>query len=150
MNYKEMSKDELIDEIKARRSNGSSISVDLRASEEKLIAALEMDDLENGSDAALEMDDLENGSDAVPANDMTSQIPMNPEAPTEATQPSDEVFAGGFRATNKLDGYTYQVAIVESDATKSYKARVPKQSSGHPGMFWEGSAEEFNVIFSKV
>jgi hypothetical protein len=70
--------------------------------------------------------------------------------PAEATQPSEDVFASGYLARNKVDGYTYQTARIASDTTKPCKARVPRQSSGHPGLYWEGTEEEFSALFVKV
>lgn len=167
MNYKTLTKEELIEEIKARRSNGSKIAVDLRSAEPVLIAALENDDLgkaiaeEAKASApaqipptlpavALETPPPVVAEPPVKATPLASQIPLEPEMPSQATQPHPDVFEAGFLARNKADGYIYQVALVGSDALKPYKCRVPKQASGHPGLFWEGNEDEFTALFSKV
>jgi len=128
--YSEMTKEELVDEIKTRKITG----VDLRANKETLVAALEAADK----------------PEEKPSGPLASQIPFQPEMPSVATQPSNEAFAKGFKAKNNVDGYTYEVVKDDGDAVKPYKARVPKQASGHPGMYWEGTEAEFKDTFTKV
>lgn len=132
MDYKNATRAELLDEIKRRRSAGSKISVEKGADDASLKAALLADDK-----ARVEALDC--------------QIPLEPETPTRATQPDDDVFANGFKARHKVDKFVYQVALVDEETdARPYKARVPKQSSGHPGLYWEGSTEEFTATFDRV
>ncbi len=141
--YEELSKDQLVDEIKSRRTAGREIKVDLRASNDALISALELDDVEGGGD--------QKGPEKPAAfKALENQLPLQPEAPTEATQPHPDAFADGFKAKHKGDGYTYLVLKAAGDDIKPFKARVPNQASGHPGLFWEGSPEEFAACFDKV
>jgi uncharacterized protein (UPF0305 family) len=130
MDYQKLSKTDLLEEVKKRRAAGSKISTEKGADEAALIAALKKDD-------------------SARVNAIESQIPLAPDVIENPTQPSDEEFAGGFKARNKGDGYVYQV-IKQEVGDRPYKARIPKQSSGHPGMYWEGSPEEFSDCFERV
>lgn len=172
--YAELSKEALVEEIKNRRASGRSISVDLRADEKKLRAALETDDLESG-------DFVPNASDkpatspatppeakkdnnppppapepkvapvAVVPGSLRNQVTKAPETPTKPTQPTDEEFSGGSLARHKGDGFTYEVVkFPGDDFNKPVKCRVPAQDSGHPGFYWEGTEEEFAAQFEKV
>lgn len=136
-NYSELSNPELVGEIKKRRESGRVIKVDLRKSDDFLIAALEADDAATPEQEEQLLGELHN------------QLLAPGELPVTSTVPSDEAFSKGFRARNKSDGYTYQVAEVPDD-NRPFKARVPKQASGHPGLYWEGSEEEFQSNFSKL
>lgn len=140
--YSGFSKDELVAEVKQR-----GISVDLRGNKEVLISALKMHDVENATPGKAE---VAPAAAPKPSGPMARQIPLQPEMPTTATQPTDGVFAKGFKARNNSDGYTYEVVVVKDDSLKPFKARVPKQASGHPGMFWEGSEVEFKETFTKI
>lgn len=131
--YSELSKPELVKEIMKRK-----IKADLRLNKTELVSVLKMDDVENG------------GAQEKPASAIHDQIPAQPEMPSAPTQPSHEAFSKGFKAVNKADGLTYEVVCDPTDEAKPYKARVPKQSSGHPGLFWDGSESEFKDTFSKV
>lgn len=131
-------------EIKNRRAADRIVAVDLRATNDVLITALEMDDLETPEGEA------EQKRQAGLTGEIDNQLLAPGELPTTSTVPSDEVFAKGFRAKNKGDGYVYQVAVVEGDDNRPYKARIPKQASGHPGLYWEGSEDEFQANFSKL
>lgn len=136
--YAELDKAALVEEITKRKNEGRTIKADMR-SEEKMRAALDEDD---------EMKELEGTSGTV-----EDQIPAQPDMPSVSTQPSAEVFKNGFKAKNNADGFIYQVADVSKtypDDVKPFKARVPKQASGHPGLYWEGSEAEFKEQFSKL
>lgn len=164
--YKGLTKDELIAEIKNRRDNGSDISVDLRKDEATLITALELDDISGTSQpptatpavttppvppvapTAAQQAPKPNPTVELDGS-LENQVPLQPEMPSEATQPADDIFAKGFKAKNKNDTFVYQVVKVEGDDPRPYKARVPKQASGHPGLFWEGTEEDFKSIFDK-
>lgn len=139
MNYDTMTKDALVQEIKRRRDNGNNISVDLRAGFDILIAALQIDDANTKAQTPTPLVD---GS-------FENQLPKHPEMPSVATQPHDDVFAKGHKAKHNGDGFTYQVAHVEGEL-KPYKARIPKQASGHPGLYWEGSPEEYKEHFTRI
>lgn len=178
--YAEMSKDALIAAIKARKAAGRTIKVDLRAAESVLAAALDADDMNSGefdpaakppTDAqkpSATPPDKKNPSIAPPA-DKTAPLPMVsardaalpdalrnqvaalPEMVSQPTQPSDKEFAGGSLARHKGDGLLYQVVKREADEfNRPIKARVPAQASGHPGFYWEGTAEEFAALFEKA
>lgn len=143
--YSELTKDELISEIKRRRDAGGSISVDLRDPKEVLASALAMDDAEGGSPAPAA------DTPAKPTDgSLGNQVSAQPEMPSAATQPNADVFAKGKLAKHKGDGFVYQTVKVETDDQKPWKARVPAQESGHPGFFWEGSEKEFKETFDKV
>lgn len=146
--YSKFTRDQLVEELKKRRSSGSKISVDLRSNEANLIAALELDDIsgDNATPDGAETNRLD--QEFIPGS-LDNQLSLEPETPTEATQPSDEEFAKGFKARDK-QGIVFQVIKVDSDDLKPYKARVPRQKSGHPGLYWEGSAEEFKAEFERV
>lgn len=139
--YNDLDKDALIAEIKKRRSNGSSIAVDLRASEDVLRNALLLDDVAAGDSA----------SPAPFTGGLANQLPLQPEMPSHATQPSEEAFGSSVLHKNSADGYVYQVIKSDdTDALRPYKARVPPQASGHPGLFWEGSEDEFKAVFDRI
>lgn len=141
--YADFTKDQLVAEIKNRRTAGRIVAVDLRATNEVLITALETDDGETPEEEAEQERQALTG-------ELHNQLLAPGELPSTNTVPSDEVFADGFRAKHRGDGYVYQVAYVPEDATRPYKARIPKQASGHPGLFWEGSEEEFQASFAKL
>lgn len=168
-------KEALTSEIKTRRAAGRKISVDLRADEDTLRAALDTDDVENGefdanedpkpptaaSDAtalqelqkaaADKKEDTQNNIAARYPVKLMSQIAKQPEAPSQSTQPLEKEWAEGALYQHKGDKLIYQVVKRASDPyDKPVKARVPAQDSGHPGMFWEGTNEEFNANFEKV
>jgi hypothetical protein len=142
--YASLDKDALVAEIKTRRQAGSKISVDLRAADDKLRAALELDDVSGGSSSA----PVQKAAKLDKTTSLESQIQLDPIAPEAPTQPTEDEFAKGFIALNNKDGLRYQVIKTE-DELKPYKARIPKQASGHPGLFWEGSGEEFKDTFVK-
>lgn len=172
--YAELDKDALVEEIKTRRAAGRSISVDLRAADDKLRGALDADDMENGDfdpnakalekvtdkpAAALEAKPASAGLSIAKAtaprqhsaNDIRNQVSKTPEAPITPTQPTDEEFAKGTIARHKSDGLLYQVVKHAADEfNKPVKCRMPAQESGHPGYYWEGSEEEFTQQFEKV
>lgn len=147
--YANLGKDELSEAVKARRAAGRTIKADLR-NEDSMRAGLESDDLENGEfDPAKEP--APKAETKKLSGDLTNQVVKQPEAPVIPTQPAEDVFAKkGFLARNKQDGLLYQVVKDPADDVKPYKARVPKQESGHPGFFWEGSADEYNATFEKA
>lgn len=140
--YAALDKPSLVEEIKKRRAGGSDITVDITSKKEDLIAALEMDDISNG--------EVEEDQQGKPVDgSFENQIEAQPEFPLQATQPDDEAFAKGFKAKNKADNYTYQV-IKQDQESRPYKARIPKQASGHPGLFWEGTEDEFKDNFDRL
>lgn len=174
-----MEKDALTAEIKNRRATGRKLPVDLRKEDDVLRAALDADDLENGEfPSAAEPEPALAGSgnltpkeepasklppvspsavEGVPSaksgkRHLRNQISQTAEAPESVpTQPSEEEWAGGEHHRHKGDGLTYEVVKRDADAfNKPFKARVPKQESGHPGLYWEGSQEEFDATFTKV
>lgn len=81
-----------------------------------------------------------------------NQLARQAEAPaSQPTQPDEVEWAGGDLYKHKGDNLTYQVVKREADAfSKPVKARVPSQESGHPGLYWEGTAAEFEAVFTKV
>jgi len=143
--YADLGKDALVNEIKSRRASGRSISVDLRAVDDKLRAALDTDDLENGDfnpdakhpekpatvpPAASHAEtggklspDAEKPATVPPvfANvaalpaSLRNQVAKTPETPVKPTQPSDNEFAAGTLARNKGDGMLYQVVKTTGD-----------------------------------
>lgn len=133
--YSTLDKEALVAEVKRRRAAGSTIKVDLRAPEDDLRAALDADD---------------EPKEASAPGTLGNQLPRQPEAPTQATQPTDEAFADGELYKSKAEGYTYQFINVPSDELKPRKGRIPAQASGHPGLFWEGSQAEFEASFTKA
>lgn len=159
--YASLTKDQLIEEIKTRREAGHNITVDLRWAEDKLIAALETDDIENGEGG--------NGDNPTPLQpapekpkkkvknpEVEDQLEAEPELVSEPTQPSDEDFAKGFKAVSKNHinpktgkGYVYQALNTKDGSARPFKARIPAQASGHPGFFWEGSEAEFDSVFKR-
>lgn len=156
--YDSLNKDQLVEEIKNRRAKGSPIAVDLRLSEELLRTALEVDDVSNGE---TDEDKTKESNPPLPAakpvkqvkpltGELNNQLPLQPEMPTHATQPSEDAFSKAQKYRHLGDGYIYEVIRADSDITKPYKARVPRQASGHPGLFWEGSDEEFKDTFTKI
>lgn len=161
-----MSKQALTDEIKARRGAGRKISVDLRSDEDTLRAALDNDDTENGEfnpSADERAKDVAN-DDTPPAGPapqvsqtapvkappkLMSQLSAAPEVPTVSTQPKEEEWKESDVYRHKKDGFLYQVVKRASDPyDKPVKARVPAQN-GHPGLFWEGTNDEFTEHFEK-
>lgn len=147
--YVNTGKDALVNEIKKRRAGGRSISVDLRAADDKLIAALDTDDLENGEFSEKSEDQEKTKPNAPEA--LRNQLVNVPETPAKPTQPTDDEFAGGMIALNKVDGLLYQVTKTPADEyNKPVKARVPAQDNGHPGFYWEGSEAEFAEQFEKA
>lgn len=145
--YTKLTKPELVEEIKKRRAAGSKIAVDLRSDEATLVASLEMDDLA-GDKANDEDEGNQLDKEFVPGS-IENQLSAAPEIPSGATQPDDEAFSKGFKARDK-QGIIFQVIKDPTDELKPYKARVPKQASGHPGLYWEGSKEEYNETFEKL
>lgn len=139
--YSNLDKDALVAEVKRRRTAGSTIKVDLRAPEDDLRAALDLDD--ETQPPATEL--------SAPGT-LGNQLPREPETPTQATQPSDEDFSKGVLYKSNQDGYVYAVITLPLGAEdpKPVKARIPAQPSGHPGLYWEGSQAEFEANFKKV
>lgn len=149
--YSGLSNEELVKEIKRRRSAGGTITVDLRSDNDKLVSALELDDVANGTADEQEKEDVKGLSPGFVSNDpLENQVPLQPEMPSSATQPHDDVFKeSGLKARHVGDGYTYQIAYIEGE-DRPYKARIPKQASGHPGLYWEGNEAEYKACFEKV
>lgn len=149
--YEGWTKEQAIDEIKARKVAGSTIKINLNSETDKLIAALESDDVFNGKGDDEERADVRKAFETFESDDpLENQVRLQPEMPTEATQPSDDVFdRSGLKYRHIEDGYIYQVAVVD-DELQPYKARVPRQTSGHPGFFWSGTEAEFKKAFEKV
>lgn len=170
--YAEMGKDALTAEIKTRRAAGRKLSVDLRGDEDTLRAALDADDVDNGEFPSKEEEPLAGSGPLGPKDEakpkhklppvsprevgaagasLHDQVAATAEAPaTEPTQPTEEEWAGGGVYKHKGDGFRYQVVKRATDAfNKPFKARVPAQTSGHPGFFWEGSEAEFADTFTK-
>lgn len=154
--YSKLSKEDLIAEVKARREKGSTISVDLRSSEEVLAAALVKDDkMEEVAPTTPTKPPVP--SSLAPAQptkpvdgSLGNQLERQPELPSLATQPAPDAWEKSFLAKNTKDGgLTYQVLITD-DELKPYKARIPAQASGHPGKFWEGNKEEYTATFEKL
>lgn len=131
--YSVLSKDDLVEEIKRRK-----IKANLRAGKAELVSVLKMDDVEN------------NPAQVKPTKSLQDQIPAQPEMPTAPTQPNDKAFANGFKVKHNVDGFIYECICDPTDEVKPYKARVPKQASGHPGLYWDGSEADFKDTFSKV
>lgn len=180
--YAAMGKDALTSEIKSRRAVGRKLSVDLRADEDTLRAALDTDDVENGEfpSATAEPEPPLAGSgnlgpklpptppsevgaagqsfEGKPPGGLHSkgslrnQLAPQAAAPnSQPTQPSEKEWEErGVLHRHKGDGLLYQVIKRDADDfNKPFKARVPAQETGHPGLFWEGGDAEFNDTFTK-
>ncbi len=159
-NYTDLNKEELVEAVKARRAQGRTVKVDLRANEDALRAALDADDMENGDLPQVEPDTEEKPdpkkeaqppakATTLPAS-LRNQVSRQADPVTKPTQPTDQEFSKGILARNKADGLLYQVVkTAPDDFNKAVKARVPAQESGHPGFFWEGTEEEYAALFEK-
>jgi len=133
--YTEATKAELVEEIKARRAAGQTIKVDLRGDEQTLIDAL------NASDASANTPAHLDNQLAAPSG----QDELNP------SQPSPEAFGKGTVVLHKATGKKYQMVRVTDDPyNKPVKCRIPAQSNGHPGLYWEGTEQEFAAEFEKA
>lgn len=155
--YSNLNKDAITTEIKARRSNNRKISVDLRADEDTLRAALDADDVDNGDYTTPPVNPVAAIEDEKPEESHVpvarrQQIAHKPEAPTQPTQPSEKEWDEcGDEYQHKGDGYIYEVVKRDHDTHgKTVKARVAPQESGHPGLYWEGSEAEFAANFEKL
>ncbi len=67
------------------------------------------------------------------------------------TQPAPEEYKGVWK--NTVDGLLYELAALpaekDSPDLKTHRLRVPPQAGGHPGLYWEGTKEQFKAIFEK-
>lgn len=134
-NYEDSTKDDLVEEIKQRRAAGRQVKVDLRGDKQSLIDALIVDDASADTPAHLDNQlDAPNGQDEA-----------NP------SQPSSEAFAKGQLVLHKETKKKFQMVRVTDDPyNKPIKCRIPAQSNGHPGLYWEGTEAEFSTEFEKA
>lgn len=89
--------------------------------------------------------------------DLSNQGLRHPDLIFSPTQPKTSEFSGRYR--NEIDGYIYELAVrdakdVERDV-KTHCLRVPPQKDAvgtivHPGLYWEGTKDEFKTAFDKV
>lgn len=141
--YADLDKDTLVAAVKDRRAAGRKIAVDLRASEEKLAAALDADDMENGdfdpdaptSDDATELtpEALRLGAAARADGIVTRQVP-------------DDLneYKGQYRylATGEIFG----LKILPDGEVRGHKTHHAKS----PLKFGDYTADEFRLQFEKV
>lgn len=140
--YANDDKDALVDEIKARRTAGRKIAVDLRASEEKLMAALDADDLGNGDF------DHEDGGELSP-----EQLKLGAVARADgvtARQVPDDLheYSGKYRhlPDGEFHGEIFGLKILPDDQVRAHKTHHAKSPRG----FWDGTEAEFRAQFDKL
>lgn len=138
-NYAEADKETLIGEIKARRTAGRKIAVDLRASEDKLAAALQSDDLENGEfDPEAEPTELTPAALSLGAAARADGV-ITREVPEDLGD-----YSGQWRYLPTGEVFGLKVLpIGQVRANKTHTAKSPLK-------FWDGTAEEFRQQFDKV
>jgi len=137
--YAKLEKDALVDEIKLRRAAGRNIPVDLRAGEDKLAAALEGDDMENGDfdpDATQEEltpEALKLGAAARADGVNTREVPTDLEE-----------YSGEYRylATGEIFG----LKVLPAGDVRGGKTHHAKS----PLKFGDYTPEEFRLQFEKV
>lgn len=88
----------------------------------------------------------------MPNNDLTKQV--IPELPGVIDKPQPTTgFSGVYKQLST--GLLFELCVDKYDIRgRTHKARVPEQkdkqgNTTHPGLFWEGTADEFRAIFEK-
>jgi len=128
-------KDTLVDAIKARRAAGRKIAVDLRASEEKLIAALEADDLDNGDfnpDAKEDEKEL-----------TTEEVKDG----TARGIPTDFTGAYSYLRDGEHKGKVFGLKILPDNEVRGHRTHTAQAADR---TFWDGTAAEFRAQFDKI
>jgi len=142
--YLELTKEELVNEIKDRRAAGRKIAVDLRASEDKLAAALESDDLENGdvpSDPTVAPEEAEE----LTTDELSAGAAARADGVVSREVPQDlEEYKGQYRYLPT--GEIFGLKILPTADVRANKTHLAKS----PLKFWDGTAEEFRAQFDKV
>lgn len=152
--YEKLSKEELVAAIKARRAT-RKIPVDLRANEDKLAAALDADDLENG--------EFDPGAKQA-EKDLTIPPPDATELTSEALQQGAQARADGvvtrevpddldeyrgqyqYRVDGPHKGLIFGLKKVDASTVRANKTHLAKC----PIAFWDGTEAEFREQFDKV
>lgn len=130
--YADEDKETLVEAIKARRAAGRKLPVDLRASEEKLAAALDADDLENG--------DFDPDAE-----------PLTPEALSKGDTargiPADFEGAYSYLRDGEHKGKVFGLKILSDSEVRGHRTHTAQAADR---TFWDGTAAEFRAQFDKL
>jgi len=146
--YAELDKDALVAEIKARRTAGRKIAVDLRANEDNLRAALDTDDVENGDfdpetveapKDAKELSRTELAQGAIARADGV----LAREVPTDLNEYKGKY---KYRRDGEFKGEVFGLKIVPDNEVRAHKTHHAKSPRG----FWDGTEAEFRDQFDKL
>lgn len=136
--YADNNKDTLIESIKARRAAGRKIAVDLRAGEEKLAAALDADDMENG--------DFD--PDAKPPEDQQELTPGDlSKGNTARGIPGDYKGAYTYRREGEHSGKVFGLKVLSDEEVRGHRTHTAKAEDR---TFWDGTEAEFREQFDKL
>lgn len=136
--YADDNKDTLVESIKARRASGRKIAVDLRASDEKLAAALDADDMENG--------DFD--PDAKPPEDVLELIPEDlGKGKTARGIPGDYEGAFAYLRDGEHKGKVFGLKVLHDSEVRGHRTHTAKAADR---TFWDGTEMEFRAQFDKL
>ena len=136
--YAAEDKDTLVEAIKARRAAGRKIAVDLRAGEDKLAAALDADDLENG----------DFNPDAEPADEDGKELTTEEvKDGTARGIPADFTGAYSYLRDGEHKGKVFGLKILHDSEVRGHKTHHAQAADR---TFWDGTAAEFRAQFDKL
>ncbi len=142
--YADDDKDTLVESIKARRTAGRTVKVDLRASEEKLAAALDADDMENGDFVPASEDD----KDTQPPEDRSE---LTPEAlgKGDTARGIPAAFKGAFSylRDGEHKGKVFGLKILPDSEVRGHRTHTAQAADR---TFWDGTEAEFRAQFDKL
>lgn len=150
--FAKLDKDALVAEIKARRNAGRKIAVDLRAPEDKLVAALEADELENGEAAPEPQEDPTlppEGAEELTSTELTLGALARADGVVTREVPEDLGEYKGqysYLVDGPLKGFIFGLKILPTSDVRANKTHLAKC----PIAFWDGTASEFREQFDKV
>lgn len=132
--YAELSKEELVAEIKDRRNEGRTITVDLRASNDVLIASLEADD------AATPEEEQELTREA-----LSTGAAARADGVTARAVPDDlHEYQGQYKYIPT--GEVFGLKVLNDSEVRAHKTHHAKS----PLKFWDGTEAEFRAQFDKL
>lgn len=129
--YADTDKDTLVAAVKDRRAAGRKIPVDLRASEEKLAAALDADDMENG--------DFDPDAKELTRKDVATGAAREIPADYEGTY--------AYLRDGEHAGKVFGLKVKHDLEVRAHRTHHAKAADG---TFWDGTAKEFREQFDKL